>query len=429
MLNLIFDFGRKFFQKINDIKILFLSFAFFLPINQKISTIIIGLLFLTSLLIIKKEKLHFKRELLLPIILYFNYCISLLYSSEIQFSIIEMKASLIVFPLIFMLNVNMKNYIQQILKYFILGCIVALVICEINAFYHSFDFINMVFNSKIDNNISFTESLTNDKNFFFAQRFSFIHQSVYFSMYLSFAIVILLYTKLFIKRIQLIFIILLSFGIFQTLNKASLIIFLIILIIKGYQLIKEKRASKLFVIMMISIGVILFFINPRLKNFNTYFNYDEPELVVENFKGMPNVNPSKTNTRILIWISALELIKKNPYFGIGAGRSHNRLYEVFAVKKQHYDKRYKLHAHNQYLQILLDLGIVGFIPFLLIFIFLLNIFYKLKQNNIRMIVLNGVLIIGINFLFESMFERYSGLSFFCFYYCMATFLDSREFVS
>ena len=71
----------------------------------------------------------------------------------------------------------------------------------------------------------------------------------------------------------------------------------------------------------------------------------------------------------MLWVSSVELIKENLIFGIGTGGSDNRLYEVFAVKRQWYDKNEKYHAHNQYLQILLDIGLIGFIPFILLFVY------------------------------------------------------------
>jgi|TARA_B110000093_G_C12927107_1_gene391838 hypothetical protein len=48
----------------------------------------------------------------------------------------------------------------------------------------------------------------------------------------------------------------------------------------------------------------------------------------------------------MLWVSSVELIKENLIFGIGTGGSDNRLYEVFAVKRQWYDKNEKYHAHN-----------------------------------------------------------------------------------
>tara|TARA_B110000046_G_scaffold173149_1_gene195506 strand:+ start:15137 stop:15538 length:402 start_codon:yes stop_codon:yes gene_type:complete len=126
----------------------------------------------------------------------------------------------------------------------------------------------------------------------------------------------------------------------------------------------------------------------------------------------------------MLWVSSVELIKENLFFGIGARGSDNRLYEVFAVKRQWYDKNEKYRAHNQYLQIFLDIGLIGFIPFILFFVYFLRFCYHIKDKKLNMIAVNFILIIGINFLFESMFERYSGISFLIFFYCL--FISSRD---
>tara|TARA_B110000967_G_scaffold43020_1_gene43129 strand:+ start:271 stop:522 length:252 start_codon:yes stop_codon:yes gene_type:complete len=43
---------------------------------------------------------------------------------------------------------------------------------------------------------------------------------------------------------------------------------------------------------------------------------------------------SNTDFRVMLWISSIELIKENLFFGVGAVGSDNRLHEVFAVKRQ-----------------------------------------------------------------------------------------------
>ncbi|WP_142784464.1 O-antigen ligase family protein [Changchengzhania lutea] len=413
--------NKKYNYRIGLIKtFLFLSFAFFFPISQKISTINIGLLLIVTIISFKFSSFYFKTGLVLPICLYVLYCISLLYSSEMQLGIIEQKASLLVFPIIFMLNKSYKNHFNLILKYFVLGCISALIICEINAFYSSMDFSNFIFDSRIDKSMTFYDSLVYDQNFFFSYNFSFIHQAVYFSMYFLLAIAILFYYKIFKSSIiQNAFLIFLFFGIFQVLNKASFIILFPILMIKVYTVIKNKRNARIYILLFFIFSVPIFILNPRFKNFQQKrFIINQSDLKVKDFKKIRNIKSNDYNFRVMLWASALDLIKENPLIGIGAGGSHNRLYEVFAVKRQWYDKTEKYHAHNQYLQILLDLGIIGFSVFIFLLISFLCKVFKYNNENLKLIAINFALIIIINFLFESMFERYSGISFFVFFYCL-----------
>lgn len=406
-------------KKITSHRYLLYSFAFFLPINQQISTINIGLVLIISLFNLKKRKLRFKTRLIFPAILYIIYCLSLLYSSEYQFNVIEQKASLLVFPVIFMLADWHKTHFKLMLKYFVFGCLTALVISELYAIYSSLDLINFTFDSRIDKSISFYNSLVEDKNHFFSYNFSFIHQTVYFAMYLSFAIAIVLYNGMFKnKYLQGVVLVFMLFGLFQILNKASFIIIFIILIKKVYLLIKNKKVAVIGSILLLIIATSIFILNPRFKRFNkAMFVIDESEIIVKDFNKINNTNPNKYNFRVMLWSSALDLIKKNPLIGIGAGGTEKRLYEVFAVKRQWYDKSEKHHAHNQYLQIILDVGLVGFFFFTLIFVFFFKSFQRFNNIELKTIAIDFALIILINFLFESMFERYSGLSFFCFFIC------------
>jgi len=407
---------------------LFTSFAFFLPISQKISTINIGLLLIVSILNFKKDKLYFKIGIIPPICLYFFYCVSLLYSSELQTDIVEQKASLLAFPIIFMLNKNFSENFSSILKYFVLGCLIALIICEFNAFYNSFDFNNLIFDSRIDKSISYYNSIQKEKNLFFSFHFSSLHQAVYFSIYLLFAIIIIFYKNIFKNKLVsyglLLFFIL---GIFQILNKASLIVLFVVLILKAYQFVKNKKKAILSIVLLSITAVSIFILNPRFKEFHkNNFIINNTELKVKDYKKIKNKNPnSNTDFRAMLWVSSVELIKENIIFGIGAGGSDNRLYEVFAVKRQWYDKNEKYHAHNQYLQILLDIGLVGFIPFIALFLYFFKFCYHIKDEKLKMIGINFILIVSINFLFESMFERYSGISFFIFFYCLFISLTDR----
>jgi len=402
-------------------KRLFLSFVFLAPISQKLSTINIGLLLIVSILNFQREKFNLLKGFLFPIGLYLLYCFSLLYSSEFQFGIAEQKASLFVFPIIFMLNKNVKEYFNLILKFFVFGCLFALIICELNALYSSINFnhLTLIFEPKTNSNNTFYNSILKSENRFFSYNFSFLHQTVYFSMYLLFSIAILFQKKLFkIKFIQKGILLILCIGIFQILNKASLIAFLFIIILKVYSYFKNKKIAIVSILMLFIIATSLFVISPRYKGFNKNFTINKSEIETKDYKKINNKNPNRTNFRVMLWSSAIELIQQNPIMGIGAGGSHKRLYEVFAVKRQWYDKNEKYHTHNQYLQVFLDLGIIGFFTFFLMFTFFLKNIKKVNNNKDKILIINFLVIVGINFLFESVFERYSGISFYCFFYCL-----------
>jgi len=414
------------FSKLNKLKIgIFLLLAFFLPINQKISTILIFPLILLSFIGFSKKKINFNKGLFMPIFIYLSYTLSLLYSFENEISVVEQKASLIAFPVIFILDKDLNEYISDVFKMFVVGCIVGLGLCELNAFYNSFDIDGLTFNSKINQGETFIESLSKNTNFFFGKPFSFIHQTVYQGMYLALAIAIMFNFKMFNFKYRCLIVFFFLVGIVQILNKATLIIIVILFIILILHKVKKRKAQVSLVLFISLLGLLIFYLNPRLKTFNTGFIYKAPEKLIENVESIPNTNPVIVNTRILLWLSAIEIIQKNPLLGIGAGSSDKKLYEVFAIKKQFYDKNYQVHAHNQYLQILMDTGILGFIPFFLLFINLFRALARTQKYNL--LIVSFILIISVNFLFDSMFQRYSGISIITLFYCMIITLEDKYF--
>ena len=79
--------------------------------------------------------------------------------------------------------------------------------------------------------------------------------------------------------------------------------------------------------------------------------------IVERFIG---VNPADITTgRLAIWSYSLEVFSRSPLLGVGGGNAMNVVREIsgqaFAENN----------VHNIYLQVLVDYGVIGFVPFLL----------------------------------------------------------------
>ena len=120
---------------------------------------------------------------------------------------------------------------------------------------------------------------------------------------------------------------------------------------------------------------------------------------------------SSINARLLMWRTNFEMIKEKPLFGTGIGTFKiNYLdYQAKFIKNNPYYRKYSgkaEEAHNEYLQMGAELGIVGVGVFLaILFIFyrlVLNYLKKERSNKNKMIVLG--LITGItSFLIHSSF--------------------------
>ncbi len=105
--------------------------------------------------------------------------------------------------------------------------------------------------------------------------------------------------------------------------------------------------------------------------------------------------------RLLVWESTLKGIKDEPVFGVGIGNYpiNIPLYEVSALKTTDWKElRYLNNAHNEYLQIIFELGIAGLLFFLW---FLVEIFttgakgLKDSPDDPRGILWNAALLSGI----------------------------------
>jgi O-antigen ligase len=100
-----------------------------------------------------------------------------------------------------------------------------------------------------------------------------------------------------------------------------------------------------------------------------------------------------------------------PVTGYGIGDVRNELSAAYEKNQIHHAFRHNLNAHNQYLQTLLTAGLPALL-FLLSSLLLPAIISR-KENNVILLVFP--VIIGLNFLFESMLCRPAGTVFFAFF--------------
>ena len=85
---------------------------------------------------------------------------------------------------------------------------------------------------------------------------------------------------------------------------------------------------------------------------------------------------NSNDTRINIWLSCLDMFKSNPIFGLGAGTDN---IHTLLVNKYNIDRA---HAHNLFLQMLVEGGIIGELFLIVIFIILFtNLFRIIKLQN------------------------------------------------
>jgi len=388
-------------------------FSFFLPLHQIVST---GFLILwIAFVFMKPNTTDFKGKgliLLLPAILFLCYGVSIFFSTNNDFSILARKLSLIVLPVIFYRSRISLDFANRLLVWFVYGLLAASIFCLFRALYCSLILVDgqIIFKANVEEGRGFIESILYGGNYFFGRDLSYFHQTVYFSMYLCAGIAILLQkSNLFKLNFKFFSITLFIIMIFLLSNKAGIVTLFAVLIL--YFLTSGIRLDKkVFLVILVLLGSLLFIkTNPR-------FELDLTKIL----NGELVINKNARYgfaTRMLSWDASVELIKGSPLLGYGAGDTQEALNTVYKEKGYVHPLREQYNAHNQFLQSWLEKGLLGLIVFISIMGIIVRRAFINKQNGFLLLSIGAILM--INALFESYLNRYSGISFFTFFCCLA----------
>lgn len=312
------------------------------------------------------------------------------------------RLSFLLFPLVlFYPGSRIIRNIDLIIRLFAIGTFTYLIYCFGNAIVSSIYIhdARWIFNP---------HPLDYDfENHFIGNRLSGVVHPSYLAMYVIISILISLET-LFDKTIT---------GIRKGFWLALIFIFLIVLyllssragilsgiiILPVYFFVKfYRKLSKWIVIMILLILAVVFVgiakTNKRIQSSVEGISKDNYDEILKN------------DSRILIWRSALGVIKENILFGVGTGDASEELTNEF-MRRGYVNGFYgNLNAHNQFLEILLENGLIGLILFSGIFFYMSYI--SISQMNLLLGLF--VIMIIIFFLFETVLNRLSGITFFPF---------------
>lgn len=358
------------------------TLPFFITINS-IAIILLVLNWLLEGNWRKKVKmLSNNKYAMVCIIFYLYHIIGLFYSTNKSEGLFELekKLGLIIFPLIFVTTSGLdRKKIYLILKCFVAACFVAIVICLSNAIYFS---------------------LNGDNSYFFYHQLgSPIHfHAVYFSVYIGFSIFILVYFlqegwQIFSLGIKILYIsLLLLFLLFILLLSSKTIIISVLIITIAYLMnimLKRKRIliGILFFVFIPILAIIIINNSPKIhQRFSEIYkeNYGEV-LKLNDYRGFQFTGGT---IRVAIWKSVIEVLnQQNAWvFGVGTGDSQDLLTQHY-VQKNIYPGDEALgtigfidyNTHNQYMQFLITLGVMGLAIFL--FILLWPIIYGYREHN------------------------------------------------
>ncbi len=390
---------------------LLLLIAFCLPFARLVA-IFIALLLLNWLVegdFKNKFNTIFKNKFaLLFISFYLLHLIGLLYTQNMEAGLfdVQVKFSLLVFPLILASRPVDKTGRDNIFFALIAGGIFSAFMMLTRAI--------------------FTYFSTGEENFYYEAFSSFLIHPSYISMYLNVAISWMLINlmnggftgKKFSNRIAVAVILFFSFIIVLLSSKMGLLTLLLIYIsFLVYFIIKRKKY--LLGISGIALIVLSVFLVLQLS----------PEIkgrVTRAITAVTNENPDQKNAestavRMLVWKAANQVISEHPLLGAGTGDAKDELMKEYENRGMTGAIEHKLNSHNEFYQVFVALGLVGFL--LLLASLLLPMLFSLRKPD--PIYFCFLLIVIFNFLPESMLETQAGVMFYAFFNAMLCFCNFK----
>lgn len=131
---------------------------------------------------------------------------------------------------------------------------------------------------------------------------------------------------------------------------------------------------------------------------------------------------NSVNSRKEIWTAAIDVIQANPLFGTGTGDAEADLIAAYERNGFKLGVEEKYNAHNQYLQILVETGIFGFLCFIGFLFWCIRLAIKSKNHLYLVFLLLWIL----NIATESMLETQSGVVFFSFFNVLLALHSGRD---
>ncbi len=382
--------------------------AFFLPVYGRIVPVMIIIMvlnWLAGFFTIKPrtKPVGQKRNFTVLVFagFYLLYLAGLAYTANFEYAWfdLEVKLSLLIFPLILAttpVGFVTKKELYCILSAFIAGCFVGSVILLIHA--------------------TMAYLIGHVEGAFFYTRLAWYFHSTFLSIYYNFAIVILagswllLPAGISIKKWLIAGLIALFGGMVLLLSskagQLTLASIILVMAAIGWFSIKRKKLAIWLVANELIILLFGLMLAPEL-----FSRYAAVGKAVTETTQNERVTAESNADRLVVWSTALSIIRENWMWGVGTGDVKDELVEGYQERNALPAIQHRYNAHSQYLQTFITLGLPGILFFVLMMIIpAINAFMKHYW-----LYLLFLIIVSVNALTESVLEVQAGVVFYAFF--------------
>jgi len=369
-----------------------LVYAFILPLSRA------GISFLTAFLIIlwvvegqfqKKMQMMIENKVFISLFLFLIFnLISVFWTDQLAETVAYVKKYWYFLPILVFFTSVKRVYVSKILSAFILGMFLSEVIAY-GVFFELWQFKHAT-----PQNPS-----------------PFMHHIEY-SVFLAFTALILL-SRIFngsdlkYKLIYSFFFVTISGNLFLTAGRTGQIAFILGLFVLS--IVSFKNRGKAFLVAVVLSSLLLG------SAFTLSTTFHERVMTAKN--SVVSVIEKENyctswGSRVGAWVVAKDIIVEHPLLGVGIVDNMQVFHTLIDDKypKMKCVQQNFMHMHNQYLQILTQLGMIGLVLFLVIFYRIITI--KLEKREYRVMKYIYVTVLGFSFVAEVIFHRQFSMALF-----------------
>lgn len=359
---------------------------------------------------------HEVKVLFFLFFLFYVWLIAGTFYSENQktgWNLVFSRLSFFLFPLILIFPGKLLlNRVNFLLKLFCFSTTGYLIFCFLYAIFRSLSFngVNLVFNPHPPSEPYYS--------YFYASYLSINQHPSYLAYYIVIAFIIaleycfnagsgideqIIWTFICIFLLSTLYFLSSRFGLLAA-----------IIVAPVYLYKKLKKRISVYLLFALIIVLIIFSIGVLKSNIRVQ------KIMNEITAGSEKLNAASDN-RLIIWKSALKISKSNLLLGVGIGDVRSELMKEYKQLGNQEIIKKNYNVHNQFLEILLENGLIGLMIFLVILGYMIII--AIRFNNILYFLFLITSIVF--FLFETVLYRFPGMSFFALLSFLLIYIPER----